>query len=546
MRHLLDRLLSYVTSPFRLLLSAAGRLLSVPRRLLGLSLPAQVAILVFVFLIICVITAYTAFYYTQHRISWSYWVSPLRILIIASLVLVIPIVVYQALRLWLQGEASRFPDIDYAWSAGLDALARNDLDLTEIPIFLVLGSSDEAFEKSLFDASRLSLRIREIPQGPAALHWYANPDGIYLVCTDTSCLSKLAHQAKVILSAEAAAPVAAPARAAGDAIRGTIIAGNESRSAPSLRTSGPLPSSPGVPPASDGGSIRGTMMIGGQTDLSEFVPPAEKHPIALAQPEAAEQERRLEYVCQLLRRARRPLCPINGILTLLPFGLVQRGPREGIEVQRAVKRDLAMARQTLSLRCPVTALVVGMEMEAGFRELVRRVGRDRAAAQRFGRGFSLWNPPLPERLEALAAHACGAFEDWVYNLFREKGALSKPGNTKLYALLCKVRRNVQGRLANILVAGYGSQAPPVAHEGGFLFGGCYFAGTGETEDRQAFVKGVFDKLPEQQEEVEWTVEALMEDERYQRWAKFGLTIDSLLLLSLIGMVVYQWFWKGRP
>ena len=33
----------------------------------------------------------------------------------------------------------------------------------------------------------------------------------------------------------------------------------------------------------------------------------------------------------------------------------------------------------------MTALVVGLEKEKGFSELVRRVGRDRAAAQRFGR-----------------------------------------------------------------------------------------------------------------------------------------------------------------
>lgn len=545
MKNFFDRLYALLTLPFRVLFLLSGRLFSVPQRLLGLSLPARVAVLVLIFLVICVILAYIAFYYIPNRTRWNDWVRPERILEIAALVVVIPLVVYQALRLWLRGEASRFPDIDYAWKAGIDALARNEIDLMATPIFLVLGSSDEAFEKALFDASRLSLRIREIPQGPAALHWYANPEGIYLVCTDTSCLSKLSHQAKVVLSAEAAAPTPAMARAAVDQIRGTIIAGSESRGTSSLRTSSPLPSAPAAPQAAQTGNIRGTMMIGGQADPAEFTAPAEKYSIALSQAEATEQERRLEYVCQLLRRARQPFCPINGILTLLPYGLIQRGPREGIEVQRAVKRDLAIARQTLKLRCPVTALVVGLETDSGFRELVRRVGRERVAAQRFGRGFSLWNPPIPERLEALTAHACGAFEDWVYNLFREKGALSKPGNTKLYALLCKIRRNVQGRLGNILVAGYASENSHAPHEGPFLFGGCYFAGTGETEDRQAFVKGVFDKLPEQQEEVEWTTEALLEDERYQQWARFGLAIDSLLFVALIGMIVYRWFWKWR-
>ena len=59
------------------------------------------------------------------------------------------------------------------------------------------------------------------------------------------------------------------------------------------------------------------------------------------------------------------------------------------------------------LRCSVTALVTGIEEESGFRELVRRVGRDKARDSRFGKGFSEDNEPLGERLEALAIHACG-------------------------------------------------------------------------------------------------------------------------------------------
>ena len=164
-------------------------------------------------------------------------------------------------------------------------------------------------------------------------------------------------------------------------------------------------------------------------------------------------------------------------------------------MQRALQKDLATVLDKLKVRCPVTAMVVGLEEESGFRELVRRVGRARAVGQRFGKGFSIGNPPLPERLEALAAHACGAFEDWVYTLFREKDALSKPGNTKLFGLLCKIRRNVQSRLANILVAGFAAGEAAGRPAENFLFSGCYFAATGDTEDRQAFVQGVFDKLP---------------------------------------------------
>jgi hypothetical protein len=525
--------------PFRLLLAAPGRL---PQRLLRISVPARVAILVAIFLVICVAAAYIVFFYTPNRTSWNYWVDPVRVLVIVTLVVVIPLVVYKALKLWLEGEASRFPDIDFAWKAGMAELRANGLDLAHIPIFLVLGTADDVAERALVDASRLSHRVRQVPQGPAALHWYANPDGIYLACTGTSSLSRLAHLAKAAMTEELGAGGPAPARPAPDGIRGTIITGEPGGPQPSIATSGVVPvrgPTGALPGATD---IRGTMMVGGQADAADFVAPPEKRPIALSQSDATEQEQRLQYLCHLLRVARQTLCPINGILTLLPYGLIQRGPREGLEVQRAAKRDLSVVHRALKIRCPVTAIVAGMESESGFRELVRRVGRDRAAAQRFGKGFGLWNPPSTERVEALCAHACGAFEDWVYNLFREKGALSKPGNTKLFALLCKIRRNVQVRLANILAAAFG-RSPQETENQPFLFGGCYFAGIGETEDRQAFVKGVFDKLPEQQEEVEWTVDAIEEDARYRRWAQWVLAIDSLLFLGLAAMITYRWFWK---
>jgi hypothetical protein len=208
-------------------------------------------------------------------------------------------------------------------------------------------------------------------------------------------------------------------------------------------------------------------------------------------------------------------------------------------VQRAAKRDLATLLRGLMVRCPVTALVVGMEEHNGFQELVRRVGHDRAAGQRFGKGFNLSNPPLPERLEALAAHACGAFEDWVYTLFREKGSLAKPGNTRLYSLLCKIRRDVQTRLGNLLAVGFGHETDDDSGEDGLFFGGCYFAATGESEDRQAFVKGVFDKLPDQQEELQWTDRGLGEDQKYQILSNVCLGIDMLLLIGLVVLIVHR-------
>ena len=225
------------------------------------------------------------------------------------------------------------------------------------------------------------------------------------------------------------------------------------------------------------------------------------------------------------------------MLTLLPFGLIHRGPREGIEIQRALKRDLATILRVGKVRCPVTALVIGLEEEAGFRDWCGAWGvtaRRRSVLARASRSAI-----RPSRAaEAVCAHACGAFEDWVYALFRKKDALSKPGNVKLYSLLCTIRRNVQLRLGNILVAAFGSDPEQDPAGESLLFSGCYFAAAGETDDRQAFVKGVFDKLPDEQAELQWTEAGKREDAKYQGLARLLSALDFLVLASLAGIIVY--------
>jgi hypothetical protein len=264
------------------------------------------------------------------------------------------------------------------------------------------------------------------------------------------------------------------------------------------------------------------------------------HPALLPAHESAEQLRRLRYILSKLTRIRHPLCGINGILAMLPFESIQSDPREAAELEQAVKADLLVAQRTLELQAPVTALIVGLEKESGFSEMVRRVGRERAAAQRFGRRFDIRSIPTPEELTALCAPVCGAFEDWVYTLFREEGALTRPGNTRLYGLLCKVRCNLKGRLAAILAHGFGYDAQLQSSDDPIAFSGCYFAATGETEDRQAFVRGVLDKQEEEQEDVEWTTRALANNRRYVLLASAGFALSAVLLVTLAGMLIYGW------
>jgi hypothetical protein len=232
------------------------------------------------------------------------------------------------------------------------------------------------------------------------------------------------------------------------------------------------------------------------------------------------------------------VCPANGVLTLLPFSFVQHSDAAGVALRFAVQNDLDTLLQGLRLRCPVVALVGEMETEPGFQELVRRVGPTIAKKQRFGKGFNIWNAPAAEQLEAVCTHACGAFEDFTYKLFKEAGSLQKVRNKQLYALLCKVRHRLRRRLEDVLVNAYGfdperGQANPEK----LLFSGCYFGATGERDDQQAFVWSVLvDKMLAEEAELDWTEAALAEDDRYHAWAKIALTIAFLAGVSTMVML----------
>jgi hypothetical protein len=522
-----------------------ARILAWPRSITTAGCAASLTAL---FLVCLLVVAWVWFYFDPANIPWRHAMSWRRILVEIALVIVIPIVLYRAIKLWLEGDKSTYPDIDFAWKAGVDALAQNGLSLTSAPLFLVLGSSSVRQEQALIRAAGVGLRVHDTPDGPAPLHWFAGPDGIYLFLSETcggSALSALLEK------------------------RSREAGGTDSLPAPAAMRASPAPSAPQAksaparPTPTSGGGTRGTIMLDqfvadveaqsaqsqadlqqGETerDVDMFTSPAaaaSDQPAVLSQQEMARQLKRLEYVCYLMRRARFPMCPVNGMLTLLPFEIFQATSRETQQLTRTVRADLGCIQREMSIRCPVTALVVGMHQERGFRELVRRVGRERALAQRFGRRFDVRMIPAAEPMGALCAQLSGVFEDWIHTLFREAEALSRPGNLRLYSLLCRVRSTLTGVLNEVLVGGFGHDPQSKELAEPVPFSGCYFAATGESDDQQAFVRGVFEKLIEEQEDVEWTKQAVASNRRYTLIAAASLALAGCVAIAMISVVIYR-------
>jgi hypothetical protein len=517
-----------------------SRWAAIPRKLAQITLPTIVAIVVFLLL---TAVAVSWRIYLGHRPDTyeTPWFG--RLPLIIALILILTMITYYTVKLWMEGEGSPFEDIDRAWQAGVEALEKNHFDLRQIPIFLLLGSEGPDQNRVLFNAARVSLTVDNVPPGPAAIHWYANQDAIYIVCTEVGCISRLAQYAKQ--GGTAAAAGAAPIPTGVASRSATMMPSQElMEAAQQMSADGngdDVAQGSLVVPPSSSVDIRGTMMVS-SVDVRETIRPsmatrAPARSLELNREQIELQRARLAYLCKLLERNRRPLCAVNGVMTLVPIKLIITDSSEGAWTKGAIRNDIDGLIAGLKLRFPVVSMVTGLEEEKGFDELIRRVGRERALGQRFGKGFGVWDPPIDEEIEALCKHACGAFEDWSYYLFKEPNSLAKPGNRALYMLLCKVRRILQPRLEKILIGGYSYDPETQPNATPILFSGCYFAGTGETPERQAFVKGVFERLPEQQEELEWTEAALREEDFYRTWSTVAF---STAVLLLIGVGVLGW------
>lgn len=521
-------LLQYATAPFRVLLKGPTYLIAAPRRVWGLAPAGRAAGLVALALLACTAIVVATFILSDKPVHGDYLRNPRWIAAVLGVLIATPTATYFLVRLWLQGETSRYPDIDRAWDEGVRALAEEGIALSDLPLYVVLGAPSERDAAALMAATRLTTGVAGIPKGRSPLHWYATSDAVYLVATGLGRLGRLSELATAnVGQPRAAANLANPAGA-------TMVA-----AVPTRATSFPghaVPTDgPGFAPRA---AIMGTLVAGGGAGVTDtgVGPPAPGGSGSMSRREAEEQTDRLAHLMRRLRRSRQPYCADNGVLTILPHAIVADAIYAK-EIPDAVRADLETIRAATSLASPVTLLVTGMEAEEGFTELVRRVGAERARSSRFGKGFDVWNAASDENLDALSLHACGSFEDWVYTLFASDDGGNPRSNGKLYTMLSRIRRHIQPRLRGVLVNGYAAEADN-PQELPRLFSGCYFAATGSQADQQAFVRSVFDKLDQLAEELQWGEPALVEERTY-RWLTWLLTAVNSALLSVVGYLIYR-------
>jgi hypothetical protein len=525
---------------FAWLFSLPLQLVSEAGRFWGLSLPARVAIVTALTLVTAVLTIVIAnvIRNSMPELFRQYgWQAGLAV---GVLLLLIPLLTYHAVRLWLEGDPARFPDIEAAFAAGLDAMQEVGLDFRNLPVFLVLGVPDEKQSQLLAHASGLKFDKGNVPPGPAPLKWYIGNDAVYLVCCDASQLARLSTMRS---RAPSSVGPGGGRAAAGGGPSQTYVPANFDDLATvredDIKALAPKAPAP-APPAPVGRQIgAGATYVADSGDEPGAPAKPAEGPQMLSLPQSTELSERLKHVASLLLKHRSPVCPVNGILVILPYGLFEQGA--GLATQRALVDDLNALRESLQLRCAVTCVMSELDKQPGFLEMVRRLGPENTKEQRFGKGYDPQSLPLPEHVSAVAAHGLAAFEDAVYRLFRDRENFGRIANRKLYQMLCQVRMHFRMRIAKLAEVAFSCDEDELTRneKNYFRFAGLYFAATGSQEDRQAFLKSALQRPLSYDSVVEWAPQAVAEDAAYHNLARGVLLLDGVLLLGIVGLVIFR-------
>ncbi len=423
---------------------------------------------------------------------------------------------YLFFRLLTDPRDGSHPDIDDAWRAALKALNAAGIDPTEVPLFVVVGKPRTDLA-DFFAATGLPFAVRAEPRTPGApVQVYATRDAVFVACPGASVLCRLAD----IFVAEAKAAAPAPPPAGFDLLDSPerpldVVAGDPALVIPEAK-------------AASAGALAEWLPRPGVSDVP-----------AVPADEADRLAGRLKYLCRLIGERRRPYCPANGIIWLIPVvGTTSEAVAD--RTAAACRADSLAAEAGLQVHCPAAAVVCDAQDLPGFRDLLRGLPDQLARERLLGRSFPLVPAvPAEKRPEVLFNGL-----DWVarsllpgvaYQRFaseaEENGERWSAANARLWMLVNELyaRRAALVRLLGQGIAD-GTDRPP-------MLAGAYLAGTGPAEADQAFVAGVVQQLIGLQNNVGWTPAALAEERDYRRMTAIGYAA-ALALVIAVGTFAY--------
>lgn len=520
-------------------LSATFRRLSC--RLRRLSTAARVTCCLVAGLVIVLFGVWISYAWNPQYVPWATYMSWSRGGMLAALIVGLAVVTYSTIRTWLaEDRADR--SVFSAWNKGLRELRYHGLPTDALPIHLILGAGVGNDEEQLIRASGEYRFVQ--PTGSGGLTFFANSSRVCVSAggIGVTALARTALADKVRnWSPDAVAfrperfglGSESVAEANSDSLSQTLEAvGWEDR-----------PENDDHEFADNGwdesGAGVGVMApVATQTipkPLALIRNPLETVKIPLwSLPEVAVAEQKLQQLANLIRSTRRPLCPINRTIIVIPVAALLGNPERLPELQQAIRRDLEILQQELQINAPVTVLISGLENHPGFVEFMRRVGPQTLQQQTLGQAVEVGSPATRSQMEALAINACGEVEDCLYALLQKETSLSSAGNTMLYRLLCDLRTGIRQSLSELLTGALATE------DTGQYIAGCYFCASGSQPQQRGFVEAVWQLQDHGQEELDWFPQALHREALHRALCRAGWLATAALTLTWIGLLRTWW------
>ncbi|HAD57938.1 MAG TPA: hypothetical protein DCG12_01660 [Planctomycetaceae bacterium] len=461
------------------------------------------------------------------------------------LYLIIRIVLYLMELLGIEDE-SDFPDIDSDWAEILDALEKERLPIDDIPLFLVNGFTPQQEQSAFEGASGIDWKVVAPPltQKSAVVRVFANDDAIFLCCTGVGATN--CQQGKVDTSVPSNSAPSAPSGFSGTQQPGQLQgvlekarAGTKTNPPGGLQPASPAPPSaaPAAPSKPVGGFF-GTIAPGGLKRAMETFAAlrnadnkgyGKKKLAPLNDVEMMLGLCRIEYLCSLIIEARRPYCPINGILQAVPFSWA-----EDVDYAKrlvpSIREDIIALHERLQLQFPVVAVVTELDDVAGMREFILRAERLQPGLRlsRAGSSFAAGASVSDRHAGWLIERALQWFRGWVYSSFAYD--MDNKDNQRLFNMLCSINQRRSGLITLLRDSFYKVLTPEVRLHG------CYFCATGRASTEQGFIRGVLDKLPESQGEVAWTPQ-LEQSQKRSKFLGWGFIVGTVVLVAATAMIL---------
>ncbi|MFO1065047.1 MAG: type VI secretion protein IcmF/TssM N-terminal domain-containing protein [Pirellulales bacterium] len=505
------------------------------------------------------------------RLAWGDYMDWTQGLCLIALVVGVSVVTYWSVRIWCLDYPSEDEELERAWQSGMKMLSQRGVRLDSLPVVLVLGCDGANMQRALIDATGKRRLCETVPAAEAPVRWHLLEDVIVLCCGDIGCFTAIQKRLPIIANASSqiTSTVAVTAQTRSetyaalesiDDVNGSAYAStigsssihssmsNSMGSSSSMQTNHitarvnrsvfressaavatpPVRSPMGVKSSAPNAEVdivgrvderlqtahrllNDLERIGNSSDPLGIEPDQfeDWQPDSLSSTEQVRQTRLLDDLGRRLKAARRGAAPLNGILVRVATRDLANATSRAGECGRGLRSDLNHLQNTLGLQAPTILMCDQLQADAGFAELIRRVGPQAAEAGVIGRHISVRKPLTSAGASHAAEAALTDLKLAVTDQLRMRRAVLQPTNHRLFQLLLRCRGPLAAALKRFLIETLSEDDSDRAPHEALPAAGIYFSSLGNVEGHgpdatRAFARGVWQRLEAQQELLRWT------------------------------------------